>query len=222
MGQIAKWAGIGWQWIAHLSTAQWFASLFGVTVVGGLTYIDGQPAWLIGFVALGAFAFISIIWSRLALRKAAQRPFGPSNDAWIESYRPPSASTEISGRDTPLAEGLAYAVTGKWDGSLPDDTAEAIEGLSCRLGEFEQAASEGGLAVWGKELILGNHASSIWEPVPKEHWKYHRVKWFSIFDNDDARTELRGMDSRGLGQRDEPFAELMISKAQFERHWPHD
>jgi hypothetical protein len=75
MGRISIWGATGWRWLSHISTAQWLAQLLGFSVMGALTYIAGQPLWLVAFVALGAFGIISIIWSRLfSSRRAVQAP----------------------------------------------------------------------------------------------------------------------------------------------------
>lgn len=65
MARVSSWISTGWSWVAHFSTAQWVAQLLGISVMGWLAYIGDQPTWLVIFVALGTFAFISIIWSRM-------------------------------------------------------------------------------------------------------------------------------------------------------------
>lgn len=123
-------------------------------------------------------------------------------------------------RDATLNEGLIYACFGQWGGD-PTGTLffgdPDIERFGDCRSEFEKAAKDGELTVWGKEASPGFFMDSLWDLIEPAFWKESRVKWGSVILGDDAETEHRHQP--GVGHQ---YRQLMISKAQFVERWPHD
>lgn len=90
MGSIASLGKIAWKWAGHISLAQWLWSLGGGILMGMLAWIGEQQLWLVGFVALGSFAFISIIWSNVRVRRSP----GPAVDSREATYCTSSSDDE--------------------------------------------------------------------------------------------------------------------------------
>lgn len=74
---------------------------------------------------------------------------------------------------------------------------------------FRQMAHDGTLSVWGKRS-----ENSVFQVIPKEHWLDHNVEWVDLLLG-SARTE------NVMHTAPDPFLELMVSRAQFEKEWPH-
>jgi hypothetical protein len=112
-------------------------------------------------------------------------------------------------RDVGLAEALAYAELGQWGKSFFDAASAAMNEANEQLERFRQLAHDGVLTVWGKRTENG-----VFQLIPKDHWIDHHVEWFDLLRG-KARTEnVRNTHA-------EPISELMVSKAEFEREWPH-
>lgn len=112
-------------------------------------------------------------------------------------------------RDTTLAEGLAYAEFRQWGKSFFDAAASAKNQANEQLERFRQLAHDGALTVWGKR-----RESGVFETIPVDHWKDHNVEWFDLLRG-NARTENVAHSPPS------PFLAIMVSKAEFEREWPH-
>lgn len=112
-------------------------------------------------------------------------------------------------RNVGLAEALAYAELKQWDRSFFDAASSAKNEANEQLDRFRQLAHDGDLTVWGKRTENG-----VFQLIPKEHWLDHNVEWFDLLRG-NPRTE------NVLRATPQPYSELMVNKAEFEREWPH-
>jgi hypothetical protein len=131
--------------------------------------------------------------------QATTAPVATSSQQFVRGVR----------RDVPLPEALAYAEYGEWGKRFVDAAASAKNQANEQLEHFRQLAHDGALTVWGRLTENG-----VFQLVPKEHWIDHHVEWFDLLRG-NARTE------NVRHTHPEPFLELMVSKAEFEREWPH-
>lgn len=99
------WAVI-WTWAGHFSLAHWLISGATSVVMGGWTWIDGQPFWLVAFVTLGSAAIVLIILHRLSSRIAATSP--PEPEA-RHQLGPDAVATGKPPSDLRMAEGSVAA-----------------------------------------------------------------------------------------------------------------
>jgi hypothetical protein len=122
-------------------------------------------------------------------------------DFWTQKREPT--------RDATLAEALAYAEFGEWGRSFFDAAAKAKNQANEHLERFRQLAHDGAVTVWGKRRNNG-----IFQAVPRDHWTDHNIEWFDLLRG-NARTE------NVMHKTPNPFLEIMVSRAQFEKAWPH-
>ena len=119
------------------------------------------------------------------------------------------SEAKIGTRDVSLPEALAYAELGQWGKSFFDAASAAKNEANEQLEPFRQLAHDGALTVWGKRTENG-----LFQLISEDHWIDHHIAWFDLLRG-NARTEnIRHTHA-------EPFSELMVSKAEFEREWPH-
>jgi hypothetical protein len=132
----------------------------------------------------------------------------------FEAHSVPSLEMVITRalrRDVGVAEALAYAEFKEWGGTFFEAASSAKNEANEQLVRFRQLAHDGVLKVWGKRSVNG-----VFEIIPKEHWLDHNVEWFDLLRG-NPRTE------NVLHTTPQPYSELMVSKAEFEREWsPHD
>ena len=131
-------------------------------------------------------------------------------DARMEAERrakfgPPLAPT----RDVSLSEGLAFATFGEWGKTFYDAVTAGLVPSNEPLMRFRQLAHDGALLAWGKRSENG-----IFQLIPNEHWIDHNVEWFDLLRG-TARTE------NATHTTPDPFLEIMVSRVQFEKEWPH-
>jgi hypothetical protein len=50
--------------------------------------------------------------------------------------------------------------------------------------------------------------------IPAGHWKDHNIAWFDLLRG-TPRTENVSSSTP------DPYSEIMVSRAQFEKEWPH-
>lgn len=117
--------------------------------------------------------------------------------------------TRAPQRDATLAEGLAYAEFGDWGRTFFDAAAKAANHANEQLERFRQLAHDGTVTVWGKRRENG-----IFETIPRDHWTDHNIEWFDLLRG-NARTE------NVMHTTPNPFLEIMVSRTQFEKEWPH-
>ena len=123
-----------------------------------------------------------------------------------------------NGRDTHLAKGLAFAITGDFEGQLSHAMAFSRRGLRALeqpLVRFREAARNGELRVWGKNAETG-----LYERIDPAFWEYNAI-------DPDALISLmpvaRTVSVRGEygGADDIQFYDIMLNRAEVERVWPH-
>lgn len=136
-----------------------------------------------------------------AFTELSQKPSRPKYKTW--DYIEPK-------RDVGLAEALAYAEFREWGRSFIDAASAAQNEANENLVRFRQLAFDGEISVWGKASEGG-----VYEPIPSSHWQEYDVEWFDLLRG-TPRTENR------FGQRYSAFFDLMVSKTDFEREWPHE
>jgi hypothetical protein len=77
------------------------------------------------------------------------------------------------------------------------------------LERFRQLAHDGTVTAWGKRRENG-----IFETIPRDHWTEHNIEWFDLLRG-NARTE------NVMQTTPNPFLEIMVCRAEFEREWSH-
>lgn len=114
-------------------------------------------------------------------------------------------------RDKGLSEALAYAACGLWGRSLSEVITDGgYPDAGDRWVDFRQRAHDGQLTVWGKRSSY-----EIWVKIDPEFWVDHQPKWFDLMRS-VARTE-----PTSPGASSECFVDLMVSRTEFEKEWPH-
>ena len=94
-------------------------------------------------------------------------------------------------RDTRLGDALAYVVTGNFDRkAVWENEGGAISGMGDALKQFEKAARDGKVNVWGKRENW-----SVYDPIPADYWSTHGVDFLDLFrpetDVEAGRSPLR-------------------------------
>lgn len=111
-------------------------------------------------------------------------------------------------RDTKLGDALAYIVTGAFDRkAVWENEGGAISGLGEALKQFEQAARDGKVQVWGKQENWG-----VFDPIPAEYWSNHSVHFLDLFREETDIEYNRSPLPHYKG--------LRVSRAEFEKQWP--
>jgi len=197
-----------------LGLAQFLADQHYWTPAPWLLWLLWIAMWVLGTISV--LLFLHIGWLKLYPRIEANgggadlryaQPSPPINPALA-----PSEPVEAIERDTALAVALAYAVTGKWDReALWEREGEPIVAVGAALKRFEQLACDGSLHTWGKRhRNLGPHVK-----IPADYWETHHIRFMDLFRESANATEIAS-----LNQAPQYF-DLMVSKAQFEKTWPH-
>jgi hypothetical protein len=112
-------------------------------------------------------------------------------------------------RDVSLAEALAYAEFKEWGRSFFDAASSANNGADEQLKKFHQLAYDGQLSVWGQREY-----SDLYQPIDPDHWSTHRIEWFELLRG-KPKTEPMAKQQR------DPYFNIMVSRAEFEREWPN-
>ena len=121
--------------------------------------------------------------------------------------------------DVSLTEAALYTVTGKWGmiaGKEHFPTNEqriaAGNGVANWLSDFEQKASDGKVRAWGKPLET---PSSPFVEIDAMQWRTHEAYPIGVALGQPS-TRQRGNLLKGNG-----FTDIRVSRAEFEREWPH-
>jgi hypothetical protein len=127
------------------------------------------------------------------------------------------AAKETFERNVWLADAIWRAFLGTWD--LPPHGERAPEGESENqrfydlvTKEFRQAAFDGHLPTWAKRSN-----SDLWEVVPKEFWKDHRISYLNVVREDPTKLSVENVGS--LRPSNE-WREFMTSKRAVDAQWP--
>lgn len=122
-------------------------------------------------------------------------------------------------RDTSLGSGLVYATTGSWDTPLIEAAMaeQNMDNFNYRKREFETAAADGVLTVWGKLRTMNLFADDHWDLIRPDFWQSNQVKWDNMILGDIARTENISLPNGTTDQ----YEAIMVNRAEFERRWPH-
>lgn len=127
-------------------------------------------------------------------------------------WRASKARLAPASRDVSLPEALAYAATGRWGERFIDTCTKGEDWQGGDVWqEARQKARDNAITIWGKPS-----PNSTYEPIPATFWTMHQPEWFSLLRG-EAHTEAATAD--GANGR---YIDLMASRAEFEREWPHD
>jgi len=133
----------------------------------------------------------------------------------------PAATSTIHGpmvrRDVWLADAIWRAFLGTWN--LPSREERAPQGLSenqrfydLATKTFRQVAFDGQLPIWAKR---GN--SDLWQLVPKEFWKDHRIAYLNVIREDPTTLSV---EHEGSLRRSNEWREFMTSRTAVDALWP--
>lgn len=115
-------------------------------------------------------------------------------------------------RDASLREGLAYAAFGDWNNRTNEQFESGdSDRFSDALSRFHQLAADGALRSWG--IPVSYQATSIYQPIPKDHWGYAAVNFL------DSLREKPWSRSRVPSALD--YTDIRVNRAEFEREFPH-
>ena len=162
--------------------------LAGGAVLTAVTVTD-LPAWLHAALLLGGITVAAASVGALAVMLVGtpQKPVGR--------------------RDVGAAEAIAYIASREWNGSVYEVTL-SNDPIIAAMAEFQQAARDGDIHVWGKVRDQG-----LYEEVPASFWANNHLEWFSLLRGTAATEPLTSL----IGSI--KYQELMVSKAEIQRHW---
>lgn len=124
-----------------------------------------------------------------------------------QSYRELANSPK---RDARLGEAVVYCISSEWGKRIPDACDISANQLTDCLDEIAQKARDNEIIVWASST-----EESPLEIVPAEHWREYQIDVLRVA-YDVARSEHRLSSSpQGI------FYDLMVSRTEFEREWPH-
>ena len=112
-------------------------------------------------------------------------------------------------RDISVGEAIAYLCFGSWGKSFHDAAASPEVSGSWEYNQFQQAAADGEVRIWGRLS-----ANRVYEPIAKEFWRDNNIEWFSLLNADDHTEPIGRVDTRGPVHR---YSSLMTSRADAER-----
>lgn len=124
-------------------------------------------------------------------------------------------------RDKSLTEAAIYAVSGQWGfgaspdlfSKVPNDPRIAMTNRAMALmSEIQQRAYDGNLTIWGRPY---DDSAAPLQVIPTSHWITH-----SLHDLGMAMGQPQTRKRDGL-RMDGAYVDLMVSREEFEREWPH-
>jgi hypothetical protein len=111
-------------------------------------------------------------------------------------------------RDVSLAEALGYALEGEWGnpkhGHALSAFSRALGGIDLPklLERFTDLAADGKLTIWGKDSEFG-----VFKKIPAAHWR---------------SDSLILSDTTPAARIERPYYQLMLSRQEIEKEWPHE
>ena len=120
-------------------------------------------------------------------------------------------------RDVWLADAIWRVFLGTWE--LPPHAERAPNGESenqrfydLATIEFRQKAFDGQLPIWAKRS-----SSDLWEVVPKEFWKDHRIFYLNVIREDPTKLSV---EKEGSLRWSNEWREFMASRTAVDALWP--
>ena len=80
--------------------------------------------------------------------------------------------------------------------------------------EFRQAAFDGQLPIWAKRSN-----SNLWEEVPAEYWKDHRISYLNVVREDPTKLSVE-VEKAGSFKRSNEWHEFMTTRMAVNAIWP--
>lgn len=111
-------------------------------------------------------------------------------------------------RDSGLGEALAYAFFRKWGRKFVDAVGSEGSDANAELERFMQMAADSELTVWGRAKEGG-----VFIKIEPEVFQSCQLDWFALLRG-EAQIEPR------VAYMPPKWRDLMVSKAEFEHHWP--
>jgi TIR domain len=120
-------------------------------------------------------------------------------------------------RDVWLADAIWRAFLGTWDLPVhgerePEGQSENQRFYDLVTKEFRQAAFDDRLPTWAKRSN-----SDLWEFVPKEFWKDHRISYLNVIREDPTKLSV---EKEGSVRPSKEWREFMTSKRAVDAQWP--
>jgi hypothetical protein len=119
----------------------------------------------------------------------------------------PLAASQPDQRDVAVDEANAYLCFGTWGRSFFDAAASSEVDANWELKQFQQAAADGHVPVWGRQS-----RGRLYEPIQKEYWLKCRIDWFSLLR---AQPQTEPYYSNDTTQP--RYTDLMTSRTATER-----
>lgn len=127
-------------------------------------------------------------------------------------------STAVYGkRNVWLSDAVWRAFLGTWDLPPHGERAPIGEKENQRFydlvtKEFRQAAFDGQLPIWAKRSN-----SDLWEDVPEEYWKDHRISYLNVVREDPTKLSV---EEAGSFKHSNEWREFMTNRAAVNTIWP--
>jgi hypothetical protein len=133
----------------------------------------------------------------------------------LKGYPRATATTETSGRDTPISFALCYAASGAWGQSsaLGLAFAGSMHHFDRALERFREAAEAGDLHVWGKR-----DSDGLYVLIDPAFWESNRLRREALISL-MPRGETEPIGDNDTGER---YHAIMVNRAEVERVWPHE
>ena len=169
-------------------------------------YLGGTVILALSLISL----LVVFIWHHFAPTPKVHTPISAADLA---------VATRAPAHEVSLTEAALYAATGKWGMiagkehfSTNEQRIAAGNGVANWLSDFEQKASDGKVRAWGKPLET---PSSPFVEIDAMHWRTHEAYPIGVALGQPS-TRQRGSLLKGNG-----FTDIRVSRAEFEREWPH-
>ena len=109
-------------------------------------------------------------------------------------------------RDVSVDEAIAYICFGAWGRKFFDAANSPEVSGSREFNQFQQAAADGEVPVWGRLS-----KARLFEPIDKEFWRKNRIEWFGSLKGEPHTEQI---ERHGTQPR---YIDLMTSRAETER-----
>ena len=179
----------------------------------GVHFSPSFAMWLVTAIIFGGLLYLTRNWGvRHIHHGELSAEVKPTATLGIVATRQPA-------HDVSLTEAALFAVTGKWGliggkehFSTNEERVTVGNQVADWLSDFEQKASDGSVRVWGRPQE--NQSGPIVE-IDALHWRTHEAFPISVALGEPQSRQRLSMSKEG------GFNELRVSKAEFERAWPH-
>lgn len=113
-------------------------------------------------------------------------------------------------RDVGVSEAVAYVSFREWGKRFIDAAGSSDVDAVASLREFQQAALDGDVSIWGK-----HPPSEIFDLIQAGFWSRHQIEWFGLLKGNPTTEPTISASDGGNAPES-----LMTSRQQVEATWP--